>query len=168
MYYYYRRNMRQRKNIYNIFTVIALAAIALTFLVPPAQAADYAMGKPPTTFRGMAWGTPLEELPELLPVKGIRYKNTYFRANESLTFGDAEITSVAYYFRKDKLYRVGVAFSGRANHFILKDQLLRMYGRGRGVGTRYGWMWPEFSVELDYDDEEKSGGLYYTFEGKLD
>lgn len=155
--------MRQTKYIYLIFTLVILTVAAL-----PALASDYAVGKPPTSFRGMAWGTPLEELPEMLPVKGYRYKDTYHRANERLVFGEAEITSVAYYFRKGKLYRVGVAFSGRANHFLLKDQLLRMYGRGRGVGTRYGWMWPEFSVEIDYDDEAKGGGLYYTYEGKLD
>lgn len=133
-----------------------------------AFAADYVMVKPPTSFRGLEWGTPLEAIPDLLPVKGASFKNTFFKKGERLTFGDAEILSVAYYFRKDRLYRVGVAFAGRANHFLIKERLMSMYGPGRGVGSRYGWMWPDFSVEINYDDDAKGGGLYYTFEGKLD
>lgn len=134
-------------------------------LVATAVAGDYVTVEHPTSFRGLEWGITLEDAPDLLAVKG--KKNTFFRTNERLTFGDAQIRSVAYYFRKDKFYRVGVAFEGRANHFLVKERLMRMYGRGRGVGTRYGWMWPDFSVEITFDDDTKQGGLYYTYEGPL-
>lgn len=146
-------------------SMLFCAMLAVT--AAPCFAQDFSKAPQPTSFRGAAWGTPLEELPDMLPVQEPGFKNTYFRTEEPKTFGDAEIQSVAYYFRKGKLYRVGVAFTGRANHFLIKEQLLRMYGRGRGVGTRYGWMWPDFSVEITYDDEHKLGGLYYTYEGPL-
>ncbi|QGY39741.1 hypothetical protein GM415_06280 [Pseudodesulfovibrio cashew] len=147
---------------------IMLLALLGVLVAGTAVAGDYAMGKAPTSFRGLAWGTALEDVPELLPVKKSGFKNTYFRHGESLSFGDAAIQSVAYYFRKDRLYRVGVAFSGRANHFLIKERLLSMYGPGRTVGSRYGWMWPEFSIEIDYDDDAGSGGLYYTYEGSIE
>lgn len=145
-------------------------ALILTLLAgsTTATAGDFVPVPPPESFRGFAWGTPLDAAPTLLPVKARGYENTYYRTDEPLTMGGADIISVAYYFRKDKLYRVGVAFSGRANHFLLKEQLLESYGQGRGVGSRYGWVWPAFSIELSYDDEEDIGGLYYTYEGKLD
>ena len=146
----------------------SLIVAVLTACAGLAVAADYVRVDHPTSFRGLAWGTPLAEAADLLAVKGSQYKNTFFKKDERLTFGDAEITSVAYYFRKDKLYRVGVAFAGRANHFLIKERLMSMYGRGRGVGNRYGWMWPDFSVEINYNDDAKSGGLIYTYEGKLD
>ena len=144
------------------------AFLALTILAPAAMAGDYVSAPAPESFRGIKWGTPLADLPDLLAVTKPGFEDTYFKKNEKLKFGDAEITSVAYYFRKDKLYRVGVAFSGRANQFLIKDRLISMYGMGRGVGQRYGWMWPDFSVELDYDDDRGGGALYYTFEGSLD
>jgi len=144
---------------------ISLILIALAVSV---TAADFNQVKPPTSFRGFKWGTPLSDIPDLIPVQQSRFKNTYFRKDEKLTFGDADIVSVAYYFREDKLYSAGVAFTGRANHFLLKDALIRIYGPGRGVSTKYGWMWPDFSVVISYDDEAKSGGLRYTFEGALD
>jgi len=148
----------------------SLIVIILTLVIalPAAWAGDFAKGEPPTSFRGLAWGTPLEKAPQMLPVKERGYKDTYFRTDEPLKFGNAEIVSVAYYFHKDKFYRVGIAFNGRANHFLLKEQLISRYGLGRNSGSRYGWVWPEFSIELDFNDDTKSGGLYYTFEGKLD
>ena len=147
---------------------ILLAVALLTFCTTLAVAGDYVRVDHPTSFRGLKWGTPLADIPDLLAVKGSKYKNTYFKKDERLTFGSAEITSVAYYFRDDKLYRVGVAFKGRGNHFLIKERLMSMYGRGRGVGTRYGWMWPDFSVEINYNDDAKNGGLIYTYEGKTE
>ncbi len=147
---------------------ILAASLLLISIATTAWAADYVMIEHPSSFRGLTWGTPLTNIPDLMPVKKAGFKNTYFKKDERLTFGDAEIISVAYYFRDDRLYRVGVAFNGRANHFLIKERLLGMYGPGRGVGQRYGWMWHDFSVELTYDDQQKGGALYYTYEGKLD
>lgn len=144
------------------------ALLLLVGLAPAAHGGDYVSVEAPSSFRGMAWGTPLSELPDLRPVQEPGFEGTYFRPGEKRTFGRADIQSVAYYFRKERLYRVGVAFAGRANHFLIKEQLLTMYGPGRGVGSRYGWMWPDFSVELTYDDDAGSGAVYYTFEGALD
>lgn len=145
-----------------IFTILCMAIC----MVSLAEAGDYVQIERPTSFRGLSWGIGLEDAPELLAVKG--RKNTFFKNDERLSFGDAQIVSVAYYFRKDRLYRVGVAFNGRANHFLIKERLMRMYGRGRGVGTRYGWMWPDFSVEISFDDDTKQGGLFYTYEGSFE
>ncbi len=150
------------------FIRILVLTLIVGCLFGTAWASDYVTAKPPTSFRGLSWGTPLADIPDLLAVSDPGFKNTFFRKDERLTFGDAEIVSVAYYFREDKLYRVGVAFSGRANQFLLKERLLRLYGRGRGVGQKYGWMWSDFSVEINYDDDAKGGGLFYTYEGPLD
>lgn len=148
------------------FRLMLTVTVLLTSLFGTALAGDFVQVEHPTSFRGLEWGTPLEAAPDLMAVKGV--ENTYFKTNERLSFGDATIISVAYYFRKDKLYRVGVAFKGRANHFLIKERLMRMYGRGRGVGNRYGWMWPDFSVEVTFDDDSKTGGLFYTYEGSFE
>jgi len=140
-----------------------MSALAISVM-----AADFNQAQPPTSFRGLTWGTPLGDIPDLIPVQKPGFKNTYFRTDEKLTFGEADIVSVAYYFRKDTLYRAGIAFNGRANHFLLKERLLRVYGPGRGVGYKYGWMWSDFSVEITFDDDENTGALYYTYEGEIE
>lgn len=147
--------------------ILALA-LTLSFMATLAPASDYVTASPPSSFRGLEWGTKLADVPDMAPVAKAGFNNTFFRPNENLKFGEAEIISVAYYFRDDKLYRVGIAYKGRVNQFFLKDMLLQKYGPGRGVGFRYGWMWPEFSIDLAFDNEKKTGALFYTFEGTLD
>ena len=149
-----------------IRTLILLTLLAATPVV--AMASDYVQTPAPASFRGLAWGTPLAGISGLAPVQEPGFKDTYFRRDEPMTLGKAELVSVAYYFRNDKLYRVGVAFAGRVNQFFLKDMLLQTYGQGRGIGFRYGWMWPAFSIELNYDNDKETGSLYYTFEGALE
>ncbi|WP_207262703.1 hypothetical protein [Desulfovibrio sp. Huiquan2017] len=146
--------------------LILLLALAVLTAVP-AMASDYVHSPHPTGFRGLTWGSSPSEDKGLVPVQEPGFENTYFKRDEPKTFGKAEIMSVAYYFHEDKLYRVGVAFKGRVNQFFLKDMLMQRYGAGRGIGFRYGWMWPDFSIELNYDNDKDSGSLYYTFEGAL-
>ncbi|WFS62539.1 hypothetical protein LF599_18080 [Pseudodesulfovibrio thermohalotolerans] len=146
-----------------LFTLTLL--IVLIIAAVPAAASDYVQAPRPTAFRGITWGTPLSEIPGLAPVQEPGFKDTYFKRDEPMTYGKAEITSVAYYFHADKLYRVGIAFKGRVNQFFLKDMLMQRYGAGRGIGFRYGWMWPDFSIELNYNNDNDTGSLYYTFEG---
>lgn len=148
--------------------IFALAVMALPALSGPSMASDYIATPHPTAFRGLEWGAKLGDAPGLFPVQESGFKNTYFKRDEPMTLGKAELVSVAYYFKKDKLFRVGIAFEGRVNQFFLKDMLLQKYGEGRAIGFRYGWMWPEFSIELNYDNEKDTGSLYYTYEGKLD
>ena len=138
-----------------------------TLAIPAVSvAADYVSTPHPTSFRGLEWGVSLAEVPDLFPVQKAGFKDTYYRKDESMMLDKAELVSVAYYFRKDRLYRVGIAFKGRVNQFFLKDMLLQTYGEGRSLGFRYGWMWPDFSIELNYDNDKDTGSLYYTFEGR--
>lgn len=150
----------QSLRILTLAIILAVSAVA-------ASASDFVATPHPTSFRGLEWGVALADVQDLLPVQKAGFKDTYFRQNESMTLGKAELVSVAYYFRKDKLYRVGIAFEGRVNQFFLKDMLIQKYGPGRGIGFRYGWMWEDFSIDLSYDNDKNAGSLYYTFEGEL-
>ncbi|WP_147819747.1 hypothetical protein [Salidesulfovibrio onnuriiensis] len=151
--------MKGKQLLLTIFTLILFLPLSVT-------AGDFVQNPAPEKFRDMAFGASLESLTDLVPVPKAGYKDTYYRKDEKLTFGQADILSVAYYFRKDRLYRVGVAFEGETNYFLIKDKLIRDFGPGRAVGARYGWMWPEFSMEINYDASRHQGGLYYTYEGK--
>lgn len=150
--------MKGKTAFFSIFVLLA-------FLPLMASAGDFAQAPAPKEFRGILFGQDITTLENLVPVPGKGYENTYYRKNEELTFGKADIVSVAYYFRKDKLYRVGMAFAGEANYFLIKDKLIRELGPGRQVGARYGWMWPAFSMEINYDTSARQGGVFYTYEG---
>lgn len=148
----------------SVLPLLVAAFLASALFAVPALAGDYAAHEPPRDFRGMQWGTPLSEISGMVPVPAKGYKNTYYRKDEPLTFGDADIVSVAYYFKDGLLSRVGVAFKGQANQFLIKDKLIHDFGPGRQVGSRYGWMWKDFSMVIDYNASSDTGALYYTFE----
>lgn len=111
----------------------------LTFALKPA----------PADFRGLPWGADLSRQTGLLPVtKPVSLHGTYFRPDELLRLGQAEIRSVAYYFPKGKLTGVGIVFEGQDNFFLIKDHLIDLYGPGRQMGDRYGWTWSNFFIDL--------------------
>jgi hypothetical protein len=125
----------------------------LTFAVKPA----------PVDFRGLAWGADLSRQTGFLPVtKPVTLHGTYFRPDELLRLGQAEIRSVAYYFPKGQLTGVGIVFEGQDNFFLLKDHLIELYGPGRQMGDRYGWTWSNFFIDLRM--RENLGELRYTIQ----
>lgn len=148
-------------------TQTLILTLLLTVLAVPALAQDFVAKGHPKAFRGYEFGGEFSSMEGLSPVAESGFKDTFFRQDEDLMFGEAKIKSVAYYFREGKLYRVGIAYEGRVNQFFLKDMLMQTYGPGRALGTRYGWMWANFSIDLTYSDDKKNGALYYTFEGSL-
>lgn len=120
----------------------------------------------PEQFRGLAWGTGVEQaratLADLAPVQApVPLRDTFARPGELLKLGEADLRSVAYYFPKGKLMGVGIVFEGEANYFLIKEHLLALYGPGRQLGDRYGWTWPAFSIELRMRGQ--LGELRYTY-----
>lgn len=121
----------------------------------------YAVKPAPTNFRGLPWGLALERAEGLVPVtRPVSLPGTYFRPDELLRLGQAEIRSVAYYFPKGSLTGVGILFEGQDNFFLIKDHLIDLYGPGRQMGDRYGWTWDNFFIDLRLRDG--AGELRYS------
>jgi hypothetical protein len=115
----------------------------------------------PASFRGLAWGSELTQIDGLVPVtKPVSLPNTYYRPDELLRLGQAQLRSVAYYFPKGRFTGVGITFEGQDNFFLLKDHLIELYGPGRHQGDRYGWTWPDFFIDLRFRDNV--GELRYS------
>jgi len=126
----------------------------------------YALSPAPTEFRGLAWGTPLDQAKAklgLVPVVSPRpLPNTYHKPDEVLKLGMADVGTVAYYFPKGVFSGAGVVFAGESNFFMVKDHLIELYGPGRQVGNRYGWTWTHVNIDLRLRDG--MGELRYTYE----
>ena len=111
--------------------------------------AAWAVGQEhPKDFRGIAWGTSIDDLDGFKRVTRSGYRDTYYRPGEDLTLYGADVESVAYYFPDGRLTGVGVVFSGEPNHFLIKDALIKRLGPGRQAAVQYGWTWPDFSIAI--------------------
>lgn len=133
---------------------------------PPRRDLTYASRPAPTSFRGLAWGTPLAEAQAsagLAPITSPKtLRGAYHRPDELLKIGQADVRTIAYYFQKNVFMGAGVMFAGEANFFLIKDHLMELYGPGRQVGDRYGWTWDTLSIDLRLRDGV--GELRYTCE----
>jgi hypothetical protein len=145
------------------------AVVLALVLCLGAGAAVAGQAGPPAEFRGLAFGSPLEECPGLSPVevpgpRAGQYHDVYFRPDEPLNMGEARLVSVAYYFNESRLHSVAVVIRGDADAFLVKDQLIAKYGPGRQVGGRYGWTWPGFSLVMERAPDRDLNVLTYTWE----
>ncbi|MDR3641720.1 MAG: hypothetical protein P4L39_10395 [Humidesulfovibrio sp.] len=126
----------------------------------------YAVRPAPTGFRNLSWGTSLKQAAAtfgLVPVTSPRpLRDTYYRPDEVLKLGMADIRTVAYYFHKDAFNGAGIVFSGEANFFLVKDHLIELYGPGRQVGDHYGWTWSKVNIDLHLKDG--MGELRFSYE----
>lgn len=126
----------------------------------------YATRPAPESFRGLPWGTALEQAKTalgLVPVTSPRpLPGTFQRPDELLKLGLADIRTVAYYFPKGVFSGAGIVFEGEANFFLIKDHLIELYGPGRQVGDRYGWTWTHVNIDLRL--KNGMGELRYTHE----
>ena len=158
-----------------------LLTLALALCLVPAAALaqngaqNGAQPDAPVEFRGLPFGVSLEGarnmVGELEPVAPLapggeqgKFKDVYYRPDEEMRFGQAEILSVGYVFRDDHLREVMITLSGETNVFLVKERLIETYGPGRQVGPRYGWTWPNFSLVLASDPEGGLSSLVYTLE----
>lgn len=154
-----------------------LLALCLLPAVANAQngAQDGAQPGAPVEFRGLPFGISLDGarnmVGELEPVAPLapggeqgKFKDVYYRPDEDMRFGQAEILSVGYVFRDDHLREVIITLTGETNVFLVKERLIQTYGQGRQIGPRYGWTWPNFSLVLASDPEGGLSSLVYTLE----
>jgi len=148
--------------------VLVLAMLCATAGLAASRDQEFASGPAPKEFRGLAFGAPRSGIADLVPVPDQPQSKivAYFRTSEPLFFGPASIVSVAYYFRNDRLFGVGVAFQGQDNYFLVREELERLYGKGRSLAGRQGWVWPAFSLELRFDSDRKQGEVRYTQEAE--
>lgn len=161
--------------------VLIRLLLVLTLCVPALFASAAEPGSPdpalvpaPVEFRGLPFGISLDTARSLVgalePVAPLaaggkeRFKDVYYRPDEDLRFGTAEILSVGYVFRDDHLRQVIVTMSGETNVFLAKERLIQRFGPGRQAGVRYGWTWENFSVVLASDPEGGLSSLVYTLE----
>jgi len=126
----------------------------------------YATRPAPAEFRGLPWGAALAEATAHLGLKPVTsprsLPDTYYRPDENLKLGSAELVTVAYYFHKGAFSGAGIVLAGEANYFLVKDHLIELYGPGRQVGDRYGWTWTH--VNIDMRLREGMGEVRYTYE----
>ena len=120
----------------------------------------------PEDFRGIKWGTPIDQLPDMVFHAQSGESKVYFRKNDKLKIGAADLLQIWYFFSMDSLYSVVITFEEFSNYNALKAELFKRYGAGyplESFNEKYRWMGSDVIIFLDYDEINEQGQLSYFY-----
>lgn len=130
------------------------------------SASVFAYENEPDDFRGIKWGTRIEELPDMeLALDGGKLK-AYTRKRDKMMLEEAEVNSVHYIFYKEQFYCVHIDFEGFSNFNKIRDVFFSIYGKPEGRQVHYrhfSWAGEKASITLDYDVLTERGELGYKY-----
>ena len=128
-----------RKSMY-LFTVFILFMFVGQLL---AQApGGYKVGREPTGFRGMNWGSGVGALGKSVLIRSLADGDmeTYSKENDNMIWRDVVVESIAYYFYKDRFFLVQLNIANvdfeKAEH--IKRKLIKQYGQPAEVVNAQG------------------------------
>jgi hypothetical protein len=128
---------------------------------------SWAFQNEPRDFRGIPWGTFIEDLPDMGYLAGIGEMKSYKRENDSMVFGSAPLSSVSYIFYRGRFCAAHLSFQGVSSFQGIKKRLLKTYGepyRPSEEMERYVWQGEQVDIALRYSDEpHKKGSVIYWF-----
>jgi len=120
----------------------------------------------PKAFRGIKWGTDVNDLPDMIFHTQSGESKVYFRKNDKLKFGAANLLQIWYFFSRDKLYSVVIMFEEWSNFNALKTELFKRHGTGYAPDRfteEYRWVGSEVIVFFDYNEIDDKGRLSYYY-----
>jgi len=145
------------------------AGIAISFsiviLIMPASL--LAFKNEPDGFRGIKWGTNINDLPNMVLHSVDEDLNFYHRKNDKMIIGKADIQSIGYVFYKGRFCSVFIKFNDWSNFDILKETLWSIHGeayRPNRFIDEYYWFWSDVSLGFDYSEISKKGIIIYNYE----
>ncbi len=146
-------------------TPSAVAAPAAPSRTAPSEAAPaVATAEPPTSFHGIAWGTPLSEITGMAVVE----KNgpaAYAKvAGVSPRIAQVDVSDIVYAFCDDRFAGAMATFQGRDRLAAIREVVARRYGQPVAPGDateNVGWPMGDVLIMLEFDALVGVGVLSY-------
>jgi hypothetical protein len=117
-------------------------------------------------FRDLHWGekiSSVEGLEKIDTDTGLDGGIEYFRPDDELKIGKAELKSIVYSFWHDKLYTVTIWTQGHFNFIALRKEVFKQFGKGRKSDKhreRYIWSEGQTDRMLEYIKSGEFGLLW--------
>jgi hypothetical protein len=175
-----------KKSIHALFGILiififVLLAGCMSALYPPGAGPEYMSirfkpGSEPTGFKGIKWGTPLNE------VQGMKFVSTdedgvetYSKEGEELKIGPAKVEKIAYQFWKGRFFGVEISAKESKNCTALRDAVLDIFGSGQklfrpnmsGFEEKYFYKGDNAVVFLAIEQRLEDVGMLILFDRKM-
>jgi hypothetical protein len=144
------------------YSIISFLILFFVICLP----ASWGFENEPKAFRGIKWGSDINNLKDMRFHTQSGESRVYFRKNDKLKMGAANLLQIWYFFSKDKLYSVVVMFEEWSNFNSLKEELFEQHGMGyapKRFTEEYRWMGSDVIIFFDYDEIDDKGRLAYYY-----
>ena len=141
-----------------------LAVLILTLIFP--LQTSWGFQNEPEDFRSIKWGGRIDQLPDMVFQAQSGESKVYFRKNDKLKIGAADLLQIRHSFSMDRLYSVVITFEEFPNYNSLKAELFEMYGAGYPLNRfmeKYRRMGSDIIIFFDYDETNDEGSLSYDY-----
>ncbi len=140
-----------------LFVIIALG---------PLSAGAIELTEDPGGFDGRKWGTPVGEMPPLVPLKSDGEFKTFSHDGPTPPIGEIATEAIQYRFYKERLESVTVRYRGDETHQKLVAYLANRFGRITSMKStivRYAdWQGPETLIAMKFDAVNSVGVLLFS------
>lgn len=124
-------------------------------------------GKEPMDFRGIKWGSLIQDVKGMKLVGEEGDLKLYEKENDPLIVMDSNVDRIIYGFFKDRFYSVIVYFHDLENFTKLKKRLVAQLGdpfqASQQGAERVFWNGDLINLLLNFDNQAGSGRLAYFF-----
>jgi len=139
------------------------SALWIIILIFPCS--SFGFQNEPESFRGIKWGTNINELSDMVCVQknGLKY---YKKKNDKMKIGDAEIEDIVYSFYKKRFSGVIITFRDLSNFDSLQSTLFQVYGKGQRPNQfmeEYAWLGTNIWIFFKYNEISKKGSINYYY-----
>jgi len=134
----------------------------------PSGATAGEMVDDPNGYRGITWGTPLTQSPDLTLVKTVERLSEFNLKAGMPLLGEARAESMRFIAIDEQFARVIIRYTGRGTHEKMLSYLQKQYGpldrapgsMMRGLNQQFDWRGDTTEVNLVYDSAKDRGFVF--------
>ena len=149
------------------FSFCALSLMFFLLLISSSCSKETGDKGPPSSFKGLRWGTNIAELQDMVFLELQDQLKAYKRQNDALKIESVEIDSLVYLFYEDKFSGLMAEYSGLNTHEKIKELYFSKYGQAVTSQEQKGvikWVWPsELMLLIKYDAQAEKGSIFYAY-----
>jgi len=114
-------------------------------------------------FRGIKWGTDIEEFPDMRFIFEDKGQTFYQKMNENLKIDHVNVDKIIYSFCRNKFCSIGIEYSSISNFQKMKDFISTHYGEfnkkedSEDTRIKYFWSKNNVGVVLDFNLQSQKG-----------
>ncbi len=122
--------------------------------------------KEPADFRGIKWGSPIADLPDMKLLAEDGDLRFYEKTNDRMKIGDVDVERIVYGFYKDRFYNVMIYYSSPASYNRIQETLSDTFGKPfqpNESEKKLFWNGEHVNLLLHFDEATNAGRVTYLY-----